>query len=166
MVPIALAPAPAAAAALEYAVKANFLYKFAPFVRWPANAFASDRAPFQICVAGADPFGSTLDDAVRGQRIDTRAIAIRRMQPLDPVSGCQILFVGELRGQTAVDIMRTSRRQPVLIVTDERQGNVNGAIRFVIRGGRVRFVINRANAASAGLTISSKLLELAVAVEK
>ena len=35
------AAAPAQGIALEYAVKANFLYKFGPFVDWPPHAFDS-----------------------------------------------------------------------------------------------------------------------------
>src|SRR3546814_1608149 len=45
---------------LERAVKASFLFKFVPFVDWPANAFGSATAPFQICLNGQDPFGSVL----------------------------------------------------------------------------------------------------------
>jgi len=48
---------------LETAVKATYLYKFAPFVTWPQRP-----GPFVICVVGRDPFGPVLDQAVAGQR--------------------------------------------------------------------------------------------------
>src|SRR5437868_13044534 len=38
----------------EYAIKATYLYKFGPFVRWPDNAFAAAASPFNICLAGSD----------------------------------------------------------------------------------------------------------------
>ena len=49
---LAFAPGAANAgeASLEYAVKANFLYKFGPFVDWPATAFATPSSPFTICL--------------------------------------------------------------------------------------------------------------------
>jgi len=52
--------------AFENAVKASYLYKFAPFVQWPPAALGASAAPFTICVAGSDPFGPALDEAVRG----------------------------------------------------------------------------------------------------
>ncbi len=36
----------------EYPLKALFLYNFGGYVEWPDNAFASDDAPFVICVLG------------------------------------------------------------------------------------------------------------------
>jgi len=163
--PFAMSSAKAGAAGLEYAVKANYLYKFAAFVTWPPQAFASELAPFTICVAGTDPFGSALAVAVRGQRIGTHPVAIRRMQRVDSVAGCHVLFAGGTRTQTTADMLHAVGRQPVLTVVDEQQGASDSIIRFVVRGGRVRFIINRGAAGEAGVTISSKLLDLAVAVE-
>ena len=54
---------------------------------------------------------------------------------------------------------------PVLTVTDSQDnGGPKGIINFVIEEGHVRFEINDATASANGLTISSKLLSLAVAV--
>lgn len=161
----AMVPAQAHSAALEYAVKANYLYKFAPFVTWPGQVFANDRAAFQICVAGTDPFGSALDAAVRGQRVGSHPVAIRRIPRADMAAGCHILFVGGSDAQPTAEMLRAAARLPVLTVADDQQGAGGSAIRFVVRGGRVRFVINRGAAGVAGLAISSKLLELALAVE-
>ena len=44
----ALTSAPVLAAeSLEYAVKANFLYKFGPFIDWPASAFNFKGCPLE-----------------------------------------------------------------------------------------------------------------------
>jgi hypothetical protein len=47
--------------ASESSVKAAFLYKFANYVEWPANAFASPSAPLVIGVAGADAIAADLE---------------------------------------------------------------------------------------------------------
>lgn len=151
----------AGAVTLEYAVKANFLYKFAPFVNWPPQAFAGG-APLQICIAGADPFGSALDTAVRDQRVNGRAIAVRRMQRVVGAEGCQILFVGTSSAEPPGDMLRAVAGRPVLTVTDEQQRVAGGMIHFVVRNGRVRFTIDRAATTASGLEVSSKLLDLAV----
>lgn len=155
--------APAAGqASLEYAVKSNFLYKFAPFVSWPPQAFAGSAA-LHICIAGADPFGAMLDGAVRGQRVGGRPITVRRMARIAGPEDCHILFVGQSRVQSAADMLRAVAGQPVLTITDEQQRMSGGIIHFVLRGGRVRFTIDRAAANASRLEINSKLLDLALA---
>ena len=59
-----------ATAPSEYQVKAVFLFNFAHFVSWPADTFRRPDAPFVIGILGTDPFGSTLDDVVRGETIE------------------------------------------------------------------------------------------------
>ena len=51
----------------EYQLKAVFLFNFAQFVEWPASAFPKPDTPLGICILGEDPFGSYLDETVRGR---------------------------------------------------------------------------------------------------
>ena len=44
----------------EDQVKAAFVYNFAKFVEWPANAFTSKDAPIVLCILGKDSVGSAL----------------------------------------------------------------------------------------------------------
>src|SRR5438045_9338669 len=78
---------------LEMAVKATYLYKFAPFVEWPPRAFASPSSPLQLCVLGQDPFGSSLERAVSGQSIDGRAVSVRRLQRVDAAGSSHRLCI-------------------------------------------------------------------------
>ena len=55
-----------AEAALEYRVKAAFLYNFAKFVTWPSAAFPNPAAPIVFCVAGEDPFGDGCKEPLVG----------------------------------------------------------------------------------------------------
>jgi hypothetical protein len=151
---------------LEYAVKANFLFKFGPFVEWPPRVFASPAAAFNICVAGEDPFGPALEDAVRGQTIDGHPIAVRRLRTVSAEPECQVLYLGRSSDQRPSDILRLVRGAPVLTVTDEGVGTGGGIVHFVLRQGRVRFGVNAGSAQSSGLTLSSKLLGLAVPTPK
>jgi hypothetical protein len=153
-------PAHAQGSSMEYAVKAAYLYKFAPFVEWPPTAFASAASPFQLCVLGQDPFGAKLDQAVSGQRVGGRPVAVRRIERVDAGSGCHVLYLGASRKQTAEEALRAVRGLPILTVTDgERE--VGAIIRFVVKDNRVRFEIDTAAAAANHVTISSKLLALA-----
>jgi hypothetical protein len=147
---------------LEYAVKASYLYKFAPFVQWPPAAFESAIDPLTICIAGQDPFGKTLDDAVRGQRVNGHLIVVRHIDALRPGVACHILFAGS--GAGAEELLHAVAHQPVLTVTDRSRGVAGGMIQFVMVNGRVRFMIDQGAAEESGVAISSKLLGLAVSV--
>lgn len=152
---------------IEYAVKATFLYKFAPFVEWPAGAFASPSSPLVLCVAGMDPFGSILDRAVAGARINQRPIATRRLSAPDPGAGCHIVYLAGLDAEPLADALTALRDTPVLTVTDAASGSAaKGIIHFVVQENRVRFEINNAAAERAGIAMSSKLLSLATSVRQ
>lgn len=144
---------------LEYAVKAAYLTKFAPFIDWPDGAFATPGAPVTICILGNDPFGATLDqDAASGA--GERPITIRRLASNDPAEGCQIVFTGD--ADAALDGLRG---KPVVTVTDTGVPE-RGIISFVMQDNHVRFDIDDASAETNGLRISSKLLELAHSVSR
>jgi len=146
---------------IEYAVKASYLYKFAPFVQWPSTAFETPTAPLSICIAGSDPFGPALAEAVRGQRVNGHPIMVRHVEAVRPGLACQILFVG---GEDAGQTLQAVAHEPVLTVTDH--SGAGGMIQFVMVAGRVRFSINQAAAQNSGIAISSKLLGLAVSVNR
>jgi hypothetical protein len=150
---------------LELAVKASYLYKFAPFVEWPAGSFASPTAPLVLCVVGASPFDDLLDRAISGQHMGDHPIALRRMPTADRRAPCHILYAAGSATQPAEAVLAASRGSPVLTVTEaENDPQHAGIIDFVLVDNRVRFNINTTAAAENGLVISSKLLNLAVAV--
>jgi hypothetical protein len=149
---------------LEYAVKATYLYKLAPFVDWPPAEFATPDAPFRICVAGEDPFGDYLRNAVAGRGLGTHPFRVEQLDPAAPATGCQILFLGRLPAQDVGQALDAVNGKPVLTVVDSTAPRAGGIVHFVIDRGRVRFEIDTAAAARNHITISSKLLNLALAV--
>jgi hypothetical protein len=147
---------------LDLAVKATYLYKLAPFVDWPPGVSPGADGAFDICVVGDDPFGPVLDRAVAGQQVGGHPIVLRRLPAAARDSGCEIMFIAGSRGQSVKDALRLMHGAPVLTVTDDQSSR--GVVDFVIDQGRVHFRIDDDAAADDGLTISSKLLSLAVAV--
>jgi hypothetical protein len=147
----------------DVAVKASFLYKLASFVDWPANSFASNFDPFVICVVGKDPFGPVLDRAVAGQRAGSRMIVVKRLARAPRDSGCQIMYLGGSTAQPVKDALDAVHATPVLTVTDE--ASAAGVIDFALDKGTVRLRVDNQLAAEDGLSISSKLLGLAMSVK-
>lgn len=152
-----------AQSSLEYAVKAAYLAKFAPFIEWPESAFAGPAAPLTICILGPDPFGPEFDKAIAGQKDGDHPLVARRMTALDPAVTCQILFSkDEALAEQALAEMKT---RPVVTVTDSGL-RAHGMISFLVIDNHVRFDVDEAAAVSVNIDISSKLLGLAHAVHQ
>jgi|SRR6185437_3971131 len=168
MLPVAglLALPPQPDVSLEYAVKATYLYKLAPFVNWPPGTFTSPDAPFDICVLGPDPFDDFLEKAVIGRRLGTHPFKVLRLDAAAAGDDCQVVFISNARAEQVHAALQAFDGRPVLTVTDSGQAGASGSIvQFVIRGGRVQFEIDNAAAERNHLAISSKLLGLALAVK-
>ncbi len=151
----------------EYQVKAAFLYNFAKFVEWPPGTFTNPTDPIGICIAGVDPFGSTLETMVHGKKIGDRAFAVRRVADTLQPKGCQILFIGSAEWKRVRPLLEALKGAAILTVgeTDDFTA-AGGMIAFQIAGPRVRIQIDLETAERSRLKISSKLLSLAEIVKR
>jgi hypothetical protein len=146
----------------EYQVKAAFLYNFVKFVDWPATP-AAQEGPIELCVLGKDPFGGAIERVIEGKTVNGRPLAVRRMAEIAGARSCHVLFVSASEAGHVGEIAKAVHGWSVLTVSEiDRFSERGGIITFLMEGQRVRFRINPKVAASAGLKISSKLLQLAV----
>jgi hypothetical protein len=150
----------------EYQVKAVFLFNFTQFVGWPPSAFGAPESDFVIGVLGTDPFGSYLDDVVRGENVAGHPIVVRRYTRASDVNRAHILFIDRSATAQLVGAVTTRlEEQGTLTVSDvapPAPGDV--VVRFVNANSRIRLRINVATARSSGLVLSSKLLRPAEVV--
>jgi hypothetical protein len=146
----------------EYELKAAFLFNFAKFIDWPPSSFASPQANFSICILGNDPFGSAMDDLLRGKTIGNRAVEIIRRNEVAEVRHCQVVFISPSEKGRVKEILDGLKGTNALVV-GETPGfaAAGGAIQFAIEENHVHFLINTDAADRAGLKVSSKLLSLA-----
>ena len=149
----------------EYQVKAAFLYNFAKFVEWPADALPQDSSPFVIGVLGDDPFGANLDKTVEGKALGEHKIVAKRFKKLEDVQTCHILFVCRSEKDKLSKIVERLGKANTLVVGDTDQLlQRGGAINFTLEDKKVRFEINADAAERADLKVSSKLMQLATKV--
>ena len=149
---------------LELDVKAAFLPRFAAYVSWPPQVFEYPGDPIQLCVIGRDPFGSRLDDAATRQRIGSRQNVVRRFESAAEALHCHVAFVGGSTKQSIKAVLKALSEYPILTVTDDRFGPDRGIVHFTVKEGRVRFHINNLGAGDNELTISARLLSIALSV--
>ena len=151
--------------ATEYQVKATYLFDFARFVEWPANNAAAHSDAFAICVLGEDPFGTALDSVISGEAIDGKRVVSKRISSPQEALGCRILFISSSEDSRLKETLAVLEKASVLTVSDlPNFSQRGGMIQFVLDQRKVRFEVNVGKATEAGLTLSSDLLKVAVAV--
>ncbi len=155
-----------AAPALEYQVKAVFLFNFTQFVDWPPQAFPEAKTPLIIGVLGEDPFGGYLDETVVGEKVNNRPLAVQRYRRIEEIETCHILFISRSEADRLEQILADLKDRNILTVDDAEGVTEHGVmIGLVTEKGKVRLKINLEAAQSADLTISSKLLRAAEIVD-
>jgi hypothetical protein len=147
--------------ALEYQVKAAFLFNFTKFVTWPATAFKADDAPFVIGIIGDDPFGPYLDELVKGESLDTHPIIVQRFTTINEISGCHMLFVNTNVAMQQQIIALTGTISTLTISDADGFAKRGGNICFFKQDNKIRIEINVAAAKNSKLEVSSKLLSIA-----
>lgn len=151
----------------EFHIKAGFIYKFLFFTEWPADAFASDKAPIRIGIVGRNPFG-TIFKKVENSLVDGRRLRVKVLgtdPPLETLKQCHLLFFSSSLENEIESRLQPLKKLPVLTVSDTRNFiHRGGMIHFVTEGDKVSFVINRTAAAQVGIAFRYRLLRLAAEV--
>jgi len=146
----------------EYQLKAAFLFNFAKFIDWPTTSFSNPQERFSICILGADPFGSGMDELLQGKTIADRRVSVERSHQLAEMRHCQMVFVSSSEKARVREILEGLKGTNALVVGEtEGFAAAGGTIQFAIEDNHVRFLINTDAADRAGLKVSSKLLSLA-----
>lgn len=157
-------PARAAEAYSADAVKAEFLYRFAGYVEWPADPPAD--APFTIAVASANGVFNELQHLMPGRTVQNRSVAIRKVSAVSDLDRVQILYVPSHAQGSVRALLAAAVGRPILIVSDEVGGLASGSIvNFVQADRHVRFEISLTAAERSKLKINSGLLSVAAHVE-
>jgi hypothetical protein len=145
----------------EYLIKAAFLFNFAKFVEWPADAFKDDLSPINLCILGTDPFGPALD-TLKDKTIKGRPFKIKRANKVDDIEACHILFISASEKGNLKQILYALRNSHTLTVSEiEGFAQMGGIINFIIVNKKVHFEINLDAAEHSRLQMSSQLLKLA-----
>lgn len=148
----------------EYAVKAAYLSNFTEFVKWPKSSFADKESPIVVGVLGEDPFGKTLDEAVKGKTSGGRPLAVKRFnsfekERLEDIRNCQVLFIANSEQSNIREILADLEGSHLLTVSEiSRFPMLGGMIQFVQEGDNISLVFNPKTAIRAKLKPSSQLM--------
>lgn len=161
MIAFALLPAAAFAESEEH-VKAAFLFNFARYVEWPADAFASEAAPIRLCLIAERAFAEIVTEIVSGRSVGERPVTVEGIDGLGAAKGCHLLFLDAASGPPAPVVAERLGPLPIFTISDGSRFAAQGGIaNFILVDSKIRFEINPSAARRAGLKISSSLLRLA-----
>jgi len=141
----------------ENAIKAAFLINFARYTEWPRSNSSGDLV---IGVIGRTDVAEALEQLSKGRSVNGRSLKYRK---LDWTSAQQGHIVYIAPGESgSYDKLSALHRSGVVTVGDTAGFALNsGHIGFRLQDERVAFEINPTRAKQAGITFSSRLLQLA-----
>ena len=142
-------------------LKAAYIYRFALFTEWPADALPQ-AGPLTMCVVGDSDVRDALERTVKGLTVDNRPIAVAFGHPDKPPPHCHTLYVSAVSSAQAARVVAGVREVPVLTMSDlEGFNRAGGIAEFFYEGGQLRFAIRPDAVTRANLQLSSRLLQLA-----
>jgi hypothetical protein len=154
---------PAQTGPTEHQVKAAFIYNFAKFVDWPAATNAPPGSPIIIGLLGENVFHDDITTVINGKNVNNHPLQFHQYRSIEEVTNCQILFISPSEQKHFIQIIAELHHASILTVGEtDHFIEDGGMIDFVVVEKKIRFQINNDAAKKAGLTISSKLLSLAV----
>jgi hypothetical protein len=140
------------------------VFNLTRFVEWPANAFADAKSPIVISVLGRNPFADALERAVQGEKVNGRPIVIEYCDSVADLTRCHIVFICANERSRLSTILAKLKGQPILSVSeiDGFSRLPGGMVRFYTNDQKkIRLRLNLESARAEGLTISSKLIQVA-----
>ncbi len=146
----------------EDEVKAAFVYNFAKFVEWPSGKINES---INLCILGESPLGFSALKAIDGRTAQDKPLVTKLLNKSDDLKGCHIAFIAESERYKMAQLLKIAHQLNALTVSDMTGFTLGGgAIELVKPDEKIRFEINLLAAKEAGLSISSRLLGLALAV--
>jgi hypothetical protein len=146
----------------EYTMKAHYLLQLMQYTQWPSEAVAAGM-PMQLCILGSAPFDRADLQRLQQKAIQGNAIKVLVIQGLSLVRQCHLLFVPEREAANIEAINRQIGTAAVLTVTESQVGP-EAAVVLSLEGSRLVFDINQTRLRKSGLSMSSKVMQLARSV--
>lgn len=151
----------------NHELRAAYLARFTEFIDWPPEPEADNpNKTFAICVFGDDPILTPLARLPQLLRVQGRQLEIRRVDRIDDVDTCQLLYVPAAGESHLGRIKQQIDKRPVLLVNETPSLPFRGQLITLFNDGdRLRLEVHLQAAQNAGFKITARLLKLAIIVD-
>ena len=146
------------------ALKAAFVFNFARFSEWPADALPP-QSPLTLCVVGDEDVERALEQTVKGQKIADHLVVVARREADAVGRSCHLVYASKLNRHQFAQLIGASRSAPVLTMSDTaRFAEEGGIAELYLEDGKMRFLVNLESVQRSRLRLSSRVLSLAKVV--
>ena len=144
----------------DQTAKALFVYHFTKYVEWPAE---KKESKFIIGIFGHADILTDLMNITYNKSVNNRAISIELISDPEKINLCNIIYIPNAYADELKSIIKKTKSQGVLIVTESVDACAKGStINIIKKDSRMVFEINLDAAKEANLKVSDQLLALAV----
>ncbi len=154
----------------EDTLKALYSYKFALFTEWPETKFNDGNAALEFCIIGRNPFGQSALDAIQEKPVKDKSVQVEMytsgVLSEESLNHCHVAFVSASELHRLPALLNSLQHFPILTISDIAGFSSRGGMITLIKSGdHIQFEINPDTIKQAGLTVSSKIIELATLVK-
>ena len=154
----------------EDTLKALYSYKFALFAEWPDAKQNTASTDLDFCIIGRNPFGQTALDSIQGKPVKDKSIHVEVFSngvlSEESLNNCHVAFISSSESHRLSAILDNLQRRPILSISEIPGFSSHGGMITLIKAGdHIQFEINPDAIQQAGLTMSSKIIELATLVK-
>lgn len=147
-------------------LKALYTYKFGKFTAWPEKKLTPASNRFLYCILGQSQFSQTMKILFTGKSVKEIPVSIEvfnsGLVPEEVLSTCHVVFISQSEKHRLSTIFSSLKQMPVLTISDiQHFSHQGGMVTITEDQGNFRFQINPDALQLAGLSMSSKILELA-----
>jgi len=150
----------------EAKIKASYIYKLAAYIDWPPGDGGAVSTPFIIGIIDADSVADELKKLSAAHPLKNRPVQIRQMAAGAPLSGLQLLYIGQRATRSARSLFDSIATQPVLTMSESAGSLAAGSVINLVQvDERIRFEVSLPHADARRLKISARLLDVAYRIE-
>ena len=143
-------------------VQAAFIYNFTKYMEWPAESRSGD---FIIGVINGPEMVSALNAMVSGKLVGTQKINVKTFTSVSSVTNCHLVYLpSSLSGELGALTSKIGSKSTGIITCSNGLAQKGSDINFVIVGDKQGFELNRGNIKKKGITVNSRLEQLAAKV--
>lgn len=148
----------------EVANKADFIISLIDNVEWPKDSESESGDEIVIHVIGDTPMLAKLEELAELKSQKGPKVSVEQVKYTDDLSGCDFLFVSSEDLSVLAKVLKKVNGTKTLTIADAKDFARYGVmINFFEEEGssRVRYEVNKLVVDSAGITISSKVMDKA-----
>ena len=150
----------ASAQTLDYKYQVVFVYNIAKYTQWEP---ARSEGDFTIGVLGSKEVAATFEQNLQGKKIGYQTVKVVHYATAADIKYCHVLFVPVGAKADLNQLLAAWGNKNVMICTErDGWGQRGSTVNFITVDGKIKFEVNNASLARAGLKMASSITSLAI----